>query len=72
MKTISSPSGGAYLTIRSSNPDPSRRFAVTVSDNYLVGVQGLRDLAASIVEFCDEIEPPAKPKASPRKAKAKD
>jgi hypothetical protein len=61
MFNFTAPGGRAYLTIRSSNPDPSRRFNLTVSDGFGIGAEGLRELASKIAAFADEVDPPAKP-----------
>lgn len=61
MFNFTAPGGRAYLTIRSSNPDPSRRFNLTVSDGFGIGADGLRELAKQITAFANEVDP--KPKA---------
>lgn len=74
MKSFTLPSGRDYLTVRSSNPDPSRRYAVTLSDDFSTGVEGLREMAQWLNDFADEVDPPKKktskaaPKAAPKKA----
>lgn len=66
MFTHSDASGRAYVSIRSSNPDPDRQFVITVSDGFYTGSKGLRELAKAIAAYADKVDP--KPKA---KAKAK-
>lgn len=41
MKTFSFPSGRAWLTVKSSRPDPASRFEITVSDGAFIGAEGL-------------------------------
>lgn len=60
MFNFTAPGGRAYLSIRSSNPDPKRRFVVTVSEGFGIGADGLRDLAKQINNFADEVDPKAK------------
>lgn len=62
--SFTAPGGRAYMTIRSSNIDPNRRYAITVSDGFGIGADGLRDLAKQIKSYADKMDPPAKAKAS--------
>lgn len=55
MKTISSPTGRAYLSIISTSIDPARRFTVKVSDNYQAGLDGLTEMAKEINAFVKEV-----------------
>lgn len=66
--SFTAPGGRAYMTIRSANIDPNRRFAITVSDGFGVGADGLRDLAKQIKAYADKMEPKAKAKASSKTA----
>lgn len=68
MFTHSAPGGRAHLQLRSSNPDPARRFVLTVSDGFAVGADGVRELANAMLKFADEVDPaPKKAKASAKK-----
>ncbi|MCH2199769.1 MAG: hypothetical protein MK081_13400 [Flavobacteriales bacterium] len=75
MKNFSTPGGRDYLSIRSANPNPARRFVVTVSNGFALGIAGLRDLSTWLTEQADEFEKAEKAaakaaKAAERKAKA--
>jgi hypothetical protein len=56
MFNFTAPGGRAYLTIRSTNPDPVRRFNVTVSDGFGISASGLRDLSKQIDTFAKKVE----------------
>jgi hypothetical protein len=56
MFNFTAPGGRAYLTIRSTNPDPARRFNVTVSDGFGIGSAGLRELAKGIDAFAKKLQ----------------
>lgn len=56
MFNFTAPGGRAYLTIRSTNPDPVRRFNVTVSDGFGIGSAGLRELAKGIDAFAKKMQ----------------
>lgn len=75
MKNFSTPGGRDYLSIRSANPNPARRFVVTVSNGFALGTEGLRDLATWLkaqADAYDEADAQAlkAAKAADRKAKA--
>ena len=76
MYHFKSEGGRDYLSFRSSNPNPARRFAFTVSNGFALGVDGIRDLSKWLAEQADLIEgietpAPAPKKAAPRKAAPK-
>lgn len=69
MFNFTAPGGRAYLTIRSTNPDPARRFNVTVSDGFGISTSGLRDLSKQIDAFAKKVE--AEERAAAKAAAAK-
>lgn len=62
MQTFTHLPGRAYLSVAERHPDPERRYLVTVSDNFQIGADGLRELAAWLNAFADDVAPKAKPK----------
>lgn len=71
MFSFSAPGGRASVSIISSNPDPDRRFNLKVSDGFLFGVQGIRELAVALNAFADEVDPPKVVTKAKPKGKAK-
>lgn len=55
--SFAAPGGRDYLQIRSAHPDPSRRFHVSMSDTFLIGADGLREMAEWLVKFANEADP---------------
>lgn len=49
--------GSGYLQIRSSNPDPNRRYHFAISDDLCLGPDGMRELAKFVADFADECDP---------------
>lgn len=56
MYTLSAPGGRASISVRSSNPDPKRRFVVTISDGFCVGTDGLREVAKFLKSTADSVD----------------
>lgn len=56
MYTLSAPGGRASISVRSSNPDPKRRFVVTISDGFCVGTDGLRMVAKFLKSTADGVD----------------
>lgn len=56
MYNFSSPGGRTYLSFRSSNPNPSQRFVFTISNGFALGLEGIRELGAWLIEQADAIE----------------
>jgi len=65
MFTFDAPGGRSSLSIRPSNPDPNRRYSVTISDGFCIGADGLRDLAKKLKSFADQVDPKSSPKKAP-------
>lgn len=65
--------GSGYLQIRSSNPDPNRRYHFAIADDLCLGPDGMRELALFIADFADETDPKDAPTlirpASPARTK---
>jgi hypothetical protein len=49
--------GSGYMQIRSSNPDPNRRYHFAISDDLCLGPDGMRELAKFVADFADECDP---------------
>jgi hypothetical protein len=50
MKTFTFPSGQGYLSVRSTRPDPSRRFSVTVTNDAGISSRGLIELGKFLIQ----------------------
>ncbi len=50
MKSFTFPGGRAYLTVRSTRPDPASRYNITVSDGAQIGAAGLIELGKFLIE----------------------
>lgn len=64
MKSFSFPGGRAYLTVRSSRPDPASRYAVDVSDDAFTSAEGLVELGKFLIEVGKEALKDAKASAA--------
>jgi hypothetical protein len=73
---FTAPGGKASLSIRSSNPDPTRRFSVSLSDGFAIGASGLLEMADQLAEFAMAADPSLVPEETPKElapvANAKD
>jgi hypothetical protein len=66
MKTFNAADGRSYATIADSNPDPSRRFSIRISEPMFIGAKDMRALAAFLLATANEYDPKsAKKSAAP-------
>lgn len=65
MKSFSFPGGRAYLTVRSSRPDPASRYGIDLSDDAYTSAEGLIELGKFFVEIGKEFVKAEKADAAP-------
>lgn len=64
--------GRGYLTLSPYRTTPNERIRVSISENFVTGSEGLRELAAFLREQAEALEPtPAPAKKAPKRGKAK-
>lgn len=69
---FTAPGGRSSILIKDSNPDPDRRFHISISDNFMIGADGLRDLALFLTDFASAHTPPATSKKKTTTKETKD
>ena len=65
MKSFSFPGGRAYLTVRSSRPDPASRYGIDLSDDAYTSAEGLVELGKFLIDAGKEAIKDEKANAAP-------